>query len=533
MWVGEASRRTSAENQTIIQSSRRSKDGPQGEGYVRGTPRRCPLTTFELVLSATIMAASCLCPAADAQGEQHDLSDLDFVRTGGHPLVLVAWDPDQLIQGQALRVEIEADGDTTVLPLLDSGEAPDAEQGDGVYAAAAEDLEARSFVVSLYAGQAQLLWSDTIAYNDRNASHALLMQVHDPGVLIDIEPLDVPSGVNEEGGPQAGPGPAPSPPPGGSVFDRAAGPGGSLWAAALTLLTGVLLGLPLGYLLLRARRTRLRRSFPVLPPPPAGPLPPLLERRQVWQVPDVDALHTATVAIAQRMALSGPVLLVPDAEGQRDLEEALAGAAGIDSLDHDRPEAAKILRASRKISHGLPSLILVQGAGALEEALEDEPSDIVIRELVEARKSKASVLVLAMPEQLDELEPSARLSWGPGGLFTEDGSLALPGTSRNLDFDRSTVDVHTGGTDEDLEALRARVDRADNRILAALAARQRSVEAIGRLKAAQDLPVHQPEREAELLAEHEAQAESRGLDPALIKDLFERILAHSRRSQQR
>ncbi len=80
--------------------------------------------------------------------------------------------------------------------------------------------------------------------------------------------------------------------------------------------------------------------------------------------------------------------------------------------------------------------------------------------------------------------------------------------------------------------LRDDIDRIDRQIVHLLAKRlSRSVE-IGRTKAELGLPLHSPEREAEILAGLVGQAERSGLDPLMVRAVYEIILNGSRNEQR-
>ncbi len=87
-------------------------------------------------------------------------------------------------------------------------------------------------------------------------------------------------------------------------------------------------------------------------------------------------------------------------------------------------------------------------------------------------------------------------------------------------------------SEERLQALRARIDELDHRLLSLLAERQQLARTIGALKADTGQPVRQPEREAALLADRAKRAEALGLDPAQVRALFETLLAWSREEQK-
>lgn len=84
---------------------------------------------------------------------------------------------------------------------------------------------------------------------------------------------------------------------------------------------------------------------------------------------------------------------------------------------------------------------------------------------------------------------------------------------------------------DDLEQLRRQIDLLDAQLVALLNARATHALAIGRLKEAAGLPVYQPTREADVLAN--VRAHNTGpLDAAAMTRLFERIIDEARRLER-
>lgn len=84
---------------------------------------------------------------------------------------------------------------------------------------------------------------------------------------------------------------------------------------------------------------------------------------------------------------------------------------------------------------------------------------------------------------------------------------------------------------DSLEQLRRRIDDLDEQIVALLNQRATCALAIGRLKEAAGLPVYQPTREADVLAN--VRTHNTGpLDAAAMTRLFERIIDEARRLER-
>ena len=82
-----------------------------------------------------------------------------------------------------------------------------------------------------------------------------------------------------------------------------------------------------------------------------------------------------------------------------------------------------------------------------------------------------------------------------------------------------------------LESLREEIDRLDRVIVALLNQRATYALDIGRLKEEAGLPIYQPAREADVLANVRT-ANTGPLDPGAITRLFERIIDEARRLER-
>ncbi len=120
---------------------------------------------------------------------------------------------------------------------------------------------------------------------------------------------------------------------------------------------------------------------------------------------------------------------------------------------------------------------------------------------------------------------------GADGLMVEihpRPEQALSDGPQQLDLERFLALMQALG----VPALRDDIDRIDRELLSLVALRlERSLQ-IGRVKLADGLPLHAPEREAELVADARADAARLGVDPDYGSELMELILRHSRKAQQ-
>jgi chorismate mutase len=82
-----------------------------------------------------------------------------------------------------------------------------------------------------------------------------------------------------------------------------------------------------------------------------------------------------------------------------------------------------------------------------------------------------------------------------------------------------------------LDALRARIDEIDARLVALLSERAQCALAIGHLKRALRMAIYQPAREADVLG-HVCGLNQGPLDDEAIRRLFERVIDEARRLER-
>jgi len=88
-----------------------------------------------------------------------------------------------------------------------------------------------------------------------------------------------------------------------------------------------------------------------------------------------------------------------------------------------------------------------------------------------------------------------------------------------------------GAGGDPMDALRARIDDLDRRLVALLNERADCAIALGRIKKERDLPIYQPAREEEVLLN--VQGTNGGpLQSEALRRLFERIIDESRRIER-
>jgi hypothetical protein len=318
------------------------------------------------------------------------------------------------------------DGATSEIDLRDDGESPDAVAGDRVYTGAFDSATPGTLKISIGFAADRLFWTDSISVAEAEYPFRVAILKIAQRTQVALKPSRSDPG---DFTPPPPPTPDNLPPSEGTQGVRPMGGGGgsaplAIAVGLLALVVGAVFGLRLG----RRRRVSLQPVGQPLPMPPPSQLPPLAELRQIWVLPDPQALQAATIALARRLARSGPVLLSSRPDQVEALALGLAGVLGVQRLPKDRPEPAKLLAAFRKLG----GVLLVQGTEALEEPLQDESREAVLEELVTDASPQDSLLVLSLPGELDSLEPTLILGWGAAGLEDQDGRLILEGDPERL-----------------------------------------------------------------------------------------------------
>lgn len=83
----------------------------------------------------------------------------------------------------------------------------------------------------------------------------------------------------------------------------------------------------------------------------------------------------------------------------------------------------------------------------------------------------------------------------------------------------------------EIALLRNKIEKIDRDLIKSLDDRMEIAGIIGQIKGIQGLPVRDPEREKQLQEQHEKWAQDCHLDPKFVLDLFQQIIAESRRRQ--
>ncbi|WP_163132116.1 bifunctional chorismate mutase/prephenate dehydrogenase [Agarivorans sp. Alg241-V36] len=83
-----------------------------------------------------------------------------------------------------------------------------------------------------------------------------------------------------------------------------------------------------------------------------------------------------------------------------------------------------------------------------------------------------------------------------------------------------------------LNLLRDQIDEVDQQLLDLLQQRIQLVHKVGEVKTQHGLPIYAPDREAAMLAKRRAEAENKGVPPALIEDVLRRVMRESYTSEK-
>ena len=83
-----------------------------------------------------------------------------------------------------------------------------------------------------------------------------------------------------------------------------------------------------------------------------------------------------------------------------------------------------------------------------------------------------------------------------------------------------------------LDMLRNRINKIDNGIISLLSQRQEVSKLVGLYKKQNNIAIHQPKRELELLEKISLISIKNKIDPVFVKKIFKLILIHSKQVQK-
>jgi chorismate mutase len=215
-----------------------------------------------------------------------------------------------------------------------------------------------------------------------------------------------------------------------------------------------------------------------------------------------------------------------------------AGASGLPVILHRGPSATIdewLMAAEYILAAGNDDVVLCERGSRGFDPRTTETLDISAVPVVQ-RLSHLPVIVdpdpsAGDPDLLAPLALAAR-SVGADGLILpvhHDPQSARAGNGNHLDPDAFMELMERLG----IPSLRDEIDRVDRELIKMLDRRLRSSVEIARIKAGKGLAIRSPQREAELLAEVRADAESLSMDPDYAQELMEVVLRHSRAAQRR
>ena len=95
-----------------------------------------------------------------------------------------------------------------------------------------------------------------------------------------------------------------------------------------------------------------------------------------------------------------------------------------------------------------------------------------------------------------------------------------------------TPDSDDAGSADRLQALRKRILELDDELIRLVGERRELAVEVGRIKAAEGLPVMDPGREAEVVRRAAEKARELGVDEEMVRDVVWRIIAAARDAQE-
>ncbi len=372
-------------------------------------------------------------------------------------LVVVVGDPGERLETPPITVQLSAGSDTASATLLDDGQPPDAVAGDQVYTAAVEGYPRGEVLATLTDAEGRSLWSDTVPIEGSLGTPRISAILTDTYVRIEFDTVggEIEPFPDEVIDPAAGfkqPAPGPEPEPMHLQMERdmeqlqmerdmdmssrsrrdmdmssrsrsgGSQPGALLLAGLVGFLIAVVAAVT--YRLVRRSRPVTQPVGKPLPAPSLAGVPALLGERQVWAVPDPEALHVLVGVLARGVSGSAAVMLVPATTRRAEHLAAMVGVANVHWMVEDQPEVQQVLRAAKQLGPVAEVLVLVEGLDALEEPLDDEEPDAVLQELLDDAPRELGVLVLHADKEV-ELATKAVLVASERGLETQDGVLLL------------------------------------------------------------------------------------------------------------
>ena len=315
------------------------------------------------------------------------------VTTRGPNFLMSVDDRAGLTAGRVITAVIDPDDRAVTFELRDDGVPPDPIAGDGMSHNAIADYPAGPVLVRVMAGD------EALAENEVEIPGDLVM----PSLRVTLS-ADGSSDWQIASDAAVAASVAATAAASAGITTSGSRPVSGLLAAGL--LPGLVLGGAAGW----ARWGRRRRRQPIAPTltETAGALP---AGARVWQVPAA-LRRDAVGAIAQRMGLAGPVLVVPLASSRPALARRLRGAVGVAWMAEERPTVARVQRALDQLSVAGDARVVVEGGGALEAPGPREPAYAVLEELLEL----VDALVICGADDPLPAAPDRVLEAVPGGL---------------------------------------------------------------------------------------------------------------------
>jgi prephenate dehydrogenase len=227
------------------------------------------------------------------------------------------------------------------------------------------------------------------------------------------------------------------------------------------------------------------------------------------------------------------VVLVPDPARPEALDRARAfyQRAGCEVIEQPAEQHDQAMARSHALAFFIAKGLYDIGAG--DDAVAP-PSFRALQRTVDAVRADAGHLFVAI-QQENPHAPAARRAL-IDALQSIDEELSAAAPDASLRSPEAATDrlalPDLGARSPALAQTRELIDELDHELLTLLARRQQLSRRAAEAKAAIERGVHDPAREASLLADRSVVAERLGLDPAGVRRIFEAVMLASRQIQR-
>ncbi len=223
-----------------------------------------------------------------------------------------------------------------------------------------------------------------------------------------------------------------------------------------------------------------------------------------------------------------PNELHPDAVARA---EGLYGKLGCELIQQSAAEHDRAMAETHALTYFVAKGFL--DAGLELDSPVAPPSVRALRMTIEAVRQDAAHLFVTLNRE-NEYAKGARRKFVDALLEVDEALNRAPEESDGEAQAVAALELtQLGEPGEELSDARDVIDELDDELMELLARRVGVARRAAKAKASVGRPIRDPEREAELLAERVARAETLGLDGASVEELFVAVLGFSRFHQER